>query len=283
MIKSLLVKGSATFLVVFLMIVLTAGTVLVFSPAAMVLGKLHEYDKRLPVFTDTDGTLLAGKSHISVKGIEGSTHWELSPHSLLARNAMVNFGVNSKLGELSGGIVLGSDDLHLNDINGNLSAAGFNQLIKNFGGSATIDSGFNVSKLDIRRSEGYFYYANGELSWDGGLISFEKNNKAEAKASNQSKAKARWRQRRDMFKNNKAINLPAMRASFDLIDEGIRLTIFEKESNLPFGEIDISDSGIAHFKFFERFGQFIPMLPTQLMHGNPDALMFQVKQTVFSS
>lgn len=252
--KSLTQNKINALIIVVALLIISIALLISFLPASYVLENEYVEANDLAVFTKTDGTLLTGNSKIDIEGIDGTATWDISALELFALKTVAAIGIKTNYGYLDGEISISNEDFIIDGITGKLSAAGFNKLIEIFGGGAEIYEGFEINGLSIKRSEGFFYYAAGKLSWDGGLIK---------------------------LKNDKQLSLPAMAGEFTLIDNGVRLEIFEEATGLSLGQVDVSDKGVAHFKFLERFGSYIPMIPTQFMHGNLDAVMFQFKQEVF--
>jgi hypothetical protein len=205
------------------------------------------------LFKNTKGTFLKGSSKVEFNGLGGDVSWDVDAYELLNLDTAANITMKSEYGYFDGDITMNADDFYIKNISGELTVEGFNKLVESLGSSAKVSSGFHMHDLDIRYSSGFFLYANGMLNWQGGLVKLS---------------------------NGKEIALPAMSATFGRYYDGIRLSIVQQEGLLILGEIDISHGGIAHFKFMNRFGTFLPMIPKQFMTGKPDAVMFEVKQVL---
>jgi hypothetical protein len=241
------------YLMVFFALLLLLLISLLFVPVAFFLENNYFHNDEKYRFRDSDGTFIQGRTTLEVADTFGEISWKIDDLDLINLEPTTDIIIKNQYASVTGQLILNTDDIHLKDTSGILTKDGFNTLLEKLGANTKVVNGFEINNVNIFHSTGYFLRANGTLNWDGGIVKLNQQQE---------------------------IVLPAMIGKMSTYHDGIRLRIFQKENSLILGEIDLSDDGIAHFKFMERFGEFIPMVPNKFMKGNPNAIMFEIKQAI---
>jgi hypothetical protein len=203
----------------------------------------------------TSGTLWAGRSVFVFDSYKAELVWDIDVARLLLFQVAGNVQLKTQPVAANFYLKYGLGGLALRNLKGVVYAQAISDLLADNGVQASIQEDIYIRDLAFERSGERFSSAQGKLEWAGGLV--------------------RARQLPD-----KQITLPALEAEISRVDSGLNVKVHERQNTALLAEVDLSHDGRAHLKLRERLSDYVSV-PAQLKMGNPDNIMFEIKQQVF--
>lgn len=232
-------------------------TLLAFLPASIAVKPLEQsLGDRFRVTAST-GTFWAGRAVFNLDSNKGELIWDIDIARLLMLQLAANVQFKAKPITTSFYLQYGLGGIVIKNLKGVFYARALSTLLEQNGVSASFDEDVYLQDIGLERANNRFSAAQGKLEWAGGVV--------------------RGKQLPD-----KQISLPAMDAQISSVDNGLSIKVHEKETARVLAEVDLSHEGQAHLKLRERLADYVS-IPAQLKVGNPDNVMFEIKQQVFQS
>lgn len=232
------------------------STVLSALPASLAMNLIKKLEGRTFQVQSLTGTVWQGRLLAFSDGYPLTMDWELHPLSLLLLSLDADIRVKSSVADAKARMGIGLNSIGVESLSGLAKARDLNAVLKGQGISAEITNDVYLQNITLARSGGQFTEVQGLISWEGGLV------RSNALAGGQA-----------MF--------PQMEAKFHEFDDGVTLSVIEKNKGQGILDIDINNEGQAHLKVRERVAEFVSV-PTQLLRGDPDGVVFEIKRQVFS-
>jgi len=242
----------------YLLIALAVYSVTVISalPASLAMKPLKRFESGNFQVQSLTGTFWQGRILAFRQGYPLSIDWELHPWSLLLLKLDADVRLKSSVLDAKARLSFGFRTVKIESLSGLAKAKELNPVFKAQGVSAEIANDLYLQNITLARSGGQFTEVQGLVTWDGGMV------KSNALSGGQA-----------MF--------PQMEAKLHEFDQGVTVSVIEKNKGEGILDIDLNHQGQAHLKIRERVSEYVSV-PSQLLRGDPDGVVFEIKRQVFS-
>ncbi len=230
-------------------------TVLSALPASLAMTAVKRFESGGFQVQSLTGTVWQGRMLAFSNGYPLTVDWDLHPLSLLLVSLDADIRLKSSVLDAKARFDIGPGSLAIESLSGLAKAKDLNPVLKAQGVSAEIATDVYLQNITLVRSGGQFTEVQGLITWEGGLV------RSNALSGGQA-----------MF--------PQMEGKLHEYDQGVTLSVIEKNKGQGILDIDLNNNGQAHLKIRERVSEFVTV-PTQLLRGDPDGIVFEIKRQVF--
>lgn len=230
-------------------------TLLASLPASIVTGQLEKNLGERFQESVTWGTLWTGRSVFVLDSYKTELTWDLDVKRLLLFQLAGNVQLKMQPMTASFFLQYGFGGLVIRNLKGVFYAQAVSDVLARNGVQASFEEDIYIRDVSLTRSKNEFASAQGKLEWTGGMV----------RAKNLP---------------DQQVTLPALGADISRIESGLSIRFHERANSTLLAELDLSHDGRAHLKLRERVADYVSV-PAQLKMGNPDSVMFEIKQQVF--
>ena len=230
-------------------------TLLASLPASIVSGQLEKNLGERFQELATSGTLWAGRSVFVLDSYKTELTWDMDIKRLLLLQLAGNVQLKTQAVAANFFLQYGLGGLAIRNLKGIFYAQAVSDLLGQNSVQASFEEDIYIRDVALTRSKNQFSSAQGKLEWAGGLV-------------------------RSRNLPDQQVTMPALDADLSRIESGLSIQFRERANTGLLAELELSHDGRAHLKLRERVADYVSV-PAQLKMGNPDSVMFEIKQQVF--